>query len=253
MINGDRVLTVVIGRAGSKGLPGKNAMPLAGRPMVCHTIEDALNAETVDRVIVSTDGDAIAAAAESMNVEVIHRPTHLANDSATVDSAVRHAVDTIAGDEHVVVILYANVPLRADDLIDRAVRELASSGADSVQSYSVVGKHHPYWMVTLTDDHRVQPHVKNTVYRRQDLPKLFIPDGGVIAVTRTSLFTVIEGQPHGFLGKDRRGIVSPPGTVVDVDDAMDFALAEAVLRTTKEKGTTDAHGWTRMKKRVTIT
>jgi len=109
------------------------------------------------------------------------------------------------------------------------VCELSASGADSVQSYSTVGKHHPYWMVTLDEAHRVRQHVSNTVYRRQDLPKLFLPDGGVIAVTRESLFTVVEGQPHAFLGKDRRGIISPEGSVLDVDCTADFAMAQAMI------------------------
>lgn len=225
----EHVLAVIIGRAGSKGLPGKNALWLAGKPMICHTIDDALAAETVDHVIVSTDGDAIAEAAESIGVEVVRRPAALASDTATVDSAVRHAVETIQSRAAIIVILYANVPVRPDDLIDRAVRELIATGADSVQSYSDVGKHHPYWMVTLDDSHRVRQHVPNTVYRRQDLPKLFLPDGGVIAVTRPSLFTVVEGQPHAFLGNDRRGIISPYGSVMDVDGAIDMRVAEALL------------------------
>src|SRR5436190_22436125 len=89
------VLAVIIGRAGSKGLPGKNSRLLAGRPMIAHTIDDALSARTVDRVIVSTDGEAIAVAAAAMGVEVVPRPAILASDTATVDSAVRHAVESI--------------------------------------------------------------------------------------------------------------------------------------------------------------
>jgi CMP-N,N'-diacetyllegionaminic acid synthase len=226
-------LAVIIGRAGSQGLPGKNAREIAGRPMICHTIEDALSAETVDRVVVSTDGDAIAAAAESMGVEVIRRPAHLANDTATVDAVVRHAIQTLAALDTDIVILYANVPVRPNGLIDLAVRDLQATGADSVQSYSAVGKHHPYWMVTLDDSHQVRPFIANTVYRRQDLPRLYLPDGGVIAVRRESLFTIIDGQPHAFLGRNRCGIISP-GPVVDVDDEMDFAVAEAMLQRTKD-------------------
>ncbi|MCA9285793.1 MAG: NTP transferase domain-containing protein, partial [Phycisphaerales bacterium] len=137
------VLAVVIGRAGSKGLPGKNARVVAGRPMVCHSIEDALQAESVDRVVVSTDGDAIAAAARGMGVEVVRRPAELAHDTATVDSAVRHAVEALDDPAPLIVVLYANVPVRPPGLIDRAVRLLRDSGADSVQSYASVGKHHP--------------------------------------------------------------------------------------------------------------
>jgi len=225
------VIAVIIGRAGSKGLPGKNARLLLGRPMVWYTIRDAKKAKLVDRIIVSTDCEEIKRIAREENLAVIDRPPELAGDTATVDAAVRHAIETDGGDEPIIVILYANVPVRPDDLIDRAVRMLVDNkGADSVQSYCDVGKHHPYWMVRLDDEHRIAPHHPNTVYRRQDLPELFLPDGGVIAVCRESLFTVVEGEPHAFLGKHRRGIRTEAGDVVDVDSQIDLDLAEVSLK-----------------------
>lgn len=229
MTNHPVVLVVIIGRAGSKGLPHKNALPIAGCPMICHTITDARQAACVDRIIVSTDGDDIARAAQSMGILVIRRPDELADDHATVDAAVRHAVDSANLEADIIVILYANVPVRPDGLIDRAVRCLLDTGADSVQSYSGVGKYHPHWMVTMNDEGKITPHVRNTVYRRQDLPPLLIPDGGVIAVRRESLFQVDPEQPHAFLGSDRRGIENPAGSVVDVDTKADFDHAESIL------------------------
>ncbi len=229
---GHAALAVVIGRAGSRGLPGKNTRMLAGRPMICHTIEDARAAVTIDSVVVSTDGDAIAAAAEAMSVPVVRRPAALAGDTATVGAAVRHAVAECdpGGRERVIVILYANVPVRPRGLIDRAVSLLLDTGADSVQSYAAVGKHHPYWMVSLDADHAVTPFCESPIDRRQDLPRLLIPDGGVIAVTRASLMAAGEHDPpHAFLGADRRGIRTAPGEVLDVDTAHDLAVAEALL------------------------
>ncbi|MDZ4829969.1 MAG: acylneuraminate cytidylyltransferase family protein [Phycisphaerae bacterium] len=225
----EEILAVIIGRAGSKGLPGKNARILAGRPMVCHTVEHALAATSVDRVIVSTDGEEIAAAARAMGVEVSMRPAHLSDDRATVDSAVRHAVETCGSLAEIVVILYANVPIRPDGIVDRAIATLRSTGSDSVQSYERPGKYHPFWMVTLGAAGEVRQWQSNAVYRRQDLPPCHMPDGGVIVVRRASLFNVVEGQPHAFLGSDRRGIENPHGAVVDVDTMLDFTVAEAML------------------------
>ncbi len=164
-----------------------------------------------------------------MDVPVIDRPAHLAHDTAPVSGAVRHAVETIRATEDVVVILYANVPVRPDGLIDRAVRRLRESGADSVQSYAAVEKHHPYWMVALDEDGHVAAHHPNRVDRRQDLPPLFLPDGGVIAVARASLLAAPAGDPHAFLGRDRRGIETAPGSVIDIDGPRDLLVAEAVL------------------------
>lgn len=231
MISQTGVLAVVIGRAGSKGLPGKNSLKLAGKPMICHTIEHAKAAQCVTRLIVSTDGGKIASAARNMDIEVISRPTELATDTATVSDVVKHALEQCNSDEAVIVVLYANVPIRPADLIDRAVDLLITTQADSVQSYSDVSKHHPFWMCSIDDENRISAYVENAIDRRQDLPELFLPNGGVIAVTKTSLQTAgTEDGPHAFLGNDRRGIQTPPGSVIDIDDAADFVLAEAILK-----------------------
>ena len=89
-------IAVIVGRSGSKGLPGKNSLPLAGRPMIVHSIEDARESKYVDRVVVSTDGDEIAGAARSVGAEVVMRPPILSNDHASVDAAVRHAIESTA-------------------------------------------------------------------------------------------------------------------------------------------------------------
>ena len=228
------VLAVVIGRAGSKGLPRKNALPVCGVPMIAHTIRFARASRSVARTIVSTDGDEIAAIARDEGIEVFLRPAQLANDTATVDSAVRHAVNACGSRAEIIVILYGNVPVRPADLADRAVERLVASGADSVQSYYRVGKTHPYWMSRLDADGRVGQFVENRIYRRQELPPLFMPDGGVIAVRRASLFDVREGEPHAFFGRDRRGIETREGDVIDVDTAVDMAVAEAIIASRSE-------------------
>lgn len=240
MIDGTRVLVVIIARAGSKGLPGKNARELAGRPMITHSIDHARECTLADRIVVSTDGEAIANAARAEGIEVVARPADLAGDTATVDSAVRHAVETLDDPADVIVLLYGNVPIRPAGLIDRAVRALIEHDADSVQSYAPVGKHHPYWMVRLDEDGRVSPFIENTVYRRQDLPRLQLPDGGVIAVTRKSLFTVDAAHPHAFLGRKRHGVTNDEGAVVDIDHAIDLAVAEAMLRSRRSPSEANA-------------
>ena len=222
-----KAIAVIIARAGSKGLPGKNALTLAGRPIVSYSIDHARAADRVGRILVSSDCPTVIAAAQTERVETILRPAELADDVATVDAAVRHAV---ADDpSSCVVILYGNVPVRPPGLIDCALAVLAESGADSVQSYAPVGKYHPFWLVKLDENGAVQQFIANQVYRRQDLPPLYVPDGGVIAVSRKALFTVAEGDPHAFLGSDRRGIVNEAGAVMDIDGPADLALAESAL------------------------
>ncbi len=222
-----QALAVIIGRAGSKGFPGKNTRLLAGLPVVLHSIRHARTARCVAHIRVSTDSRELANAARQAGVEVIDRPAHLATDTATVADAVRHAV----GDHPapVIVVLYANVPVRPDDLIDRAVDFLLRTGADSVQSYSPVGKSHPYWQVAIDADARIAPFIENSIDRRQDLPPLYLPDGGVIALQRHLLNAPSRDNPHAFLGSDRRAICNPEGSVVDIDSEHDFLLAQALI------------------------
>jgi CMP-N-acetylneuraminic acid synthetase len=234
----DGALAIVLARAGSKGLPHKNSLPLAGKPMARWTLDHALFSSRVTRVAVSTDSPAVKQVALELGVEVVDRPPQLAHDAATVDDAARHAVLELEhrharGDRlcRHLVLLYANVPLRPDDLTDRALEKLAATGCDSVQSVCPVGKNHPYWMKRLEGPQgdQLQMYEPNNIYRRQDLPPVYMLDGGVIAVTRDALFTTRPGEPHAFLGRDRRAVLTRPGEVVDVDDALDLAVAQALL------------------------
>jgi len=239
-------IAIVLARAGSRGLPGKNVAPVAGRPCLVWTLEAALASRRVRRVVVSTDDERAAMVALGMDCEIVRRPASLAGDDASVDAAARHALEQChASPTDAVAILYASVPVRPPGLIDRAVERVLATGCDSVQSYVRVGKFHPWWTVRLIEDGAsddpeqgmVRPWegdvLNHGVYRRQDLPPAFVPDGGVIAVTRRALMLEIPGVepgPHAFLGADRRGIATEPGEVIDVDSRIDLLVADALLR-----------------------
>jgi N-acylneuraminate cytidylyltransferase len=228
-------LAVILARAGSQGLPTKNAMPVAGKPMLSWTIEHALGAQSLDQVVLSTDGAELAEIGRGKGVAVIERPPSLASETATVDAAARHAVQCVESDDRckyrMVTILYANVPVRPGDLTDRALAKLEETGADSVQSVTPVGTSHPYWMKQMGGEagDAVAQWTPNQVYRRQDLPAAYLLNGGVLAVTRQSLFRKVPGQPHAFLGDDQRAVVTEAGEVVDVDTELDRRFAETIL------------------------
>ncbi len=233
-------VAIILARAGSKGLPQKNVLPLGGRPMVAWSMEHALQSKSIKQVVLSTDGAAIAAVGRQLNVQVIERPAELAHDTATVADAARHALVTIESRLQTtfadgVVILYGNVPIRPADLSDRALEKLTGTGCDSVQSVCAVGKMHPYWMRKLVGNEgdQLESFIENSVDRRQDLPPVYMLDGGLIALRREVLLRSAGEHAHAFLGSDRRAIVTQPGEVVDVDTKLDWHLAEAIL---KERG-----------------
>lgn len=241
-------IAIVLARGGSKGLPRKNALSIAGRPCIEWTIGHAVESMMVGEIIVSTDDAELRAIAGAWGprsggrVRVHQRPAELAGDTATVDSAARDALVRSGLDappQRPVVILYGNVPVRPAGLIDRAVGRLLASGADSVQSYAPVGKYHPWWMVRVDPvKGLVRPWegevLNHGVFRRQDLPPAHVPDGGVLVVTRAALMLEIPGVaagPHAFFGRqDRRaGVLTQEGEVVDIDSRTDMLVAEALL------------------------
>ncbi len=238
-------LCIILARAGSKGVPGKNTAPLAGRPCIAWTIDFALRSTSISNpanILLSTDDPHAARLGTDMGCTLIARPSHLASDTATIDDAARHAV--AAHETHIrhmwpgpIVILYANVPIRPADLLDRAIHTLTTTNCHSVQSFSHVGKHHPWWTVRIDEHSRLAPWEGDTLfhntYRRQLLPPAYIPDGGILALTRSSLFHQIPNippGPHAFLGTDRRAITTNEGDVIDIDTPLDLAVADALLR-----------------------
>lgn len=239
-------LAIILARAGSRGVPGKNWAIVGGKPCVAWTIEAAQQAKCVDRVIVSTDSPEVSSIARDLGAEVHDRPTSLATDTATVDDAARCALSWAdpGGTINEVVILYANVPVRPEGLVDRAIKVLRESGCDSVQSYCRVGKHHPWWTVRVDENGNVDPWqgevLYHGVYRRQDLPPAYVPDGGVVAVATRSLLSGREvgSGPHAFLGMRRRGVTTREGEVIDIDSRVDLKVADVVLRDRVEDPTT---------------
>lgn len=131
------VIAIIPARGGSKGIPRKNVIDMAGAPLVAHSIAHAADSRHVDRVVVSTDDDEIAAVSQAHGAEVVRRPDPLGSDLATSESALIHALDTIVDggtDPDLIVFLQATSPLRRPDDIDRAVEQLRSNEADSLFS-----------------------------------------------------------------------------------------------------------------------
>jgi CMP-N,N'-diacetyllegionaminic acid synthase len=229
-------LGVILARAGSRGLPDKCVRPLLGRPLIEYTFDHALASKGLTASVLTTDSPPARELAERRGIEVIERPPELASAKATVDAAARHAVTVWEGRHRqkvdVVVLLYGNIPVRSVGVVDRAIEHLLGSGASSVRTVVPAGRHHPDWSHRLEGDRLVQFR-QNSIYRRQDLEPLYYHDGAVVVVTRQALFDALKtpDDAHAFFGRDRRAIVQAQHDAVDVDEAFDLYVAEAVLRT----------------------
>jgi CMP-N,N'-diacetyllegionaminic acid synthase len=213
------VVGLIPARAGTRG---KNLWELGGKPLVAWAIESARAAETLTRVVVSTDSAQVAAVARDEGVEVLDRPAELAADDTPMLPAIRHAIDAIGGAD-VLVLLQPTSPLRRGEHVDAAVRLLLESGADSV--VSVVEVPHRYRPVSLMelDGDRLVPLVADAPARRQDKPVVYARNGPAVLALRP------DRLGDSLYGGDCRAYVMAERDSVDVDDPDDLRLAEVWL------------------------
>ncbi|HEY5153464.1 MAG TPA: acylneuraminate cytidylyltransferase family protein [Acidimicrobiales bacterium] len=224
-----RALGLIPARGGSQGVPGKNLRPLAGRPLLAYTARDAL-ASGLDRVVLSTDDEAIATVGRELGLDVpFLRPAELATSEAPTLGVVRHAIDVLAaaGDDYdAVCLLQPTSPVRAPGLIDECLARLAASGADSVVTVRPVPlEFHPDWVYHLDADGglALASGAAEPVTRRQDLTAAYHRDGAVY-VTRTEVVQAGSLYGHRVVG------VVAAGPSVNIDTEDDFRRAEALAQ-----------------------
>ena len=224
------VLGVVPARGGSKGVPRKNIRRLAGWPLLWYTIEAAQRAQSLDRIVVSTDDPEIAQVARDGGAEVIMRPAAFATDEAPTELALIHAVETLAQTGYrpeAVVTLEPTSPLRSPELIDRCVRELQRTGADAVLSVIETRE----CLGRLDGGGRFEYLIKDQPRRRQDRQPLY-KESSTVYVTRTA--TLLERR--SVLGERLHAVVAAPEEAVDINTEIDFLIVEALLHTRSPHG-----------------
>lgn len=234
------ILGVIPARAGSKRLKGKNVLPLMGRPMICHTIDHVRKSALIDRVVCSTDSTETARIAKRNGCEVIRRPKNISQDHSRLEDALIHAIDYLEQKDgykaDIVVILLPNIPIRQNGIIDKVVKRLIATKADSVFTVENVGKHHPLWMVKKGKDDKMVRYVASSVFRGQDLPPLYINNGAVWAVWSGVLKKKIERSTnYSQFGKDMRIIIQDRYNSIDIDDKYDLLLAEAIMKNGRKR------------------
>jgi CMP-N-acetylneuraminic acid synthetase len=203
---------------------------LLNKPLIAYTIEHARGCPYVDRVIVSTEDDRIAKVSQKWGAEVPYRrPASLARDSSGTIDVLLHALDWIKKREgrtyDIVVLLHATTPLRNVADVRLSIEKLVDSKADNV--FSVAAAHrNPYFnMVEMDDRGRVSLVKEGHFKTRQAAPRVFELNSSVY-VWWTQTLREKKGL---FLPKTALHLM-PKERSVDIDDAIDFALAETMLR-----------------------
>jgi CMP-N-acetylneuraminic acid synthetase len=223
------VLGVIPARGGSKGIPHKNLRQVGGRSLLSYTADAVRASRRLTRVVVSTDDEAIAAAARDLGLEVpFMRPAELAADDTPMLPVLQHAAASMAAvgcAADAVVLLQPTSPLRRAEHIDRAVDLLESSGADSV--VTVVEVPHQFNPVSVMrlDGERLVPFLDGpSLLRRQDKPRVLARNGPAVLVVRSAVLAA-----GSLYGNDIRPLVMGAEESLDVDTPIDLELVEHFL------------------------
>lgn len=213
-------LGVIPARGGSKGVPGKNIRPVAGVPLVVHTIRAAGRSELLDRFVVSTDSPEIATVARAAGAEVVERPAELAGDESPTEDALLHAVDALGVEPRFVVTLEPTSPLRRAETIDACIAKALELDADSVMTVApttdVLGVVEDGLFVPLDP---AQP-------RRRQLRRSLYRESSTVYVTALSHLR----QTRLVVAPRTHAVAITAEEAIDVNTEADLAAADALVR-----------------------
>jgi len=218
-------LAIIPARGGSKRLPRKNILDLAGKPLIAWSIEAGLNSKYIDKVIVSSDDAEILDISKQYNAQIIVRPNYLASDTATTFDAIKHTIDNVEQYDYI-VLLQATSPLRNNQHIDEAIELLESKNADAVVSVCEMD-HSPLWSNTLDESLSMQGFLKDEVLnkRSQDLEKYFRLNGAIYICKTDELLE----EKSFFLKKSIFAYMMDRESSVDIDEEIDFKIVKVLL------------------------
>jgi CMP-N,N'-diacetyllegionaminic acid synthase len=231
------VVCVIPARGGSKGLPGKNIKTFCGKPLIAHTIEQAKQARYIDRVIVSTEDEAIAKISLEYSAEVpFIRPMELAEDSVATVDVLLHAIHWLEYKQYrfdILVLLHTTTPLRSVEDIDHCITLLVEEKADNV--FSVTEAHrNPYFnMVEISKNGYAALAKQGNFTTRQAAPLIYDMNSSIYVWWKE----LLKEKKKIFLDKTKI-YVMPKERSIDIDDHIDFKIAEMMMteRNNNERG-----------------
>lgn len=227
------VLGIIPARSGSKRVPNKNIREVGGKPLIAHTIEQADSSSVLDRCLISTDDEEIAAVAREYNGDIpFLRPDHLATDTASSADVVAHALERIHEQGYeptIVVLLQVTTPFRTSTDIDEAIKKLQQ--LPEARSLVAVTEHRnpPEWAFEIDDDGCLQSHFSeydmwdDGPNRSQETTPLYHPNGAVFAARADPFLEDPE-----FYKQPTIPYEMPAERSLDIDEPYDLEIARAL-------------------------
>ena len=225
MLNDKTFLVIIPARGGSKRLPRKNVLELAGKPLIVWSIEAGLKSKYIDKVVVTSDDDEILSISKEYGAEIIKRPDYLANDTAKTFDAIKHTIENMQKCDYI-VLLQPTSPLRNEFHIDEAIELLELKKADAVVSVCEM-EHSPLWSNTLPKDDNMNNFLKDEVLnkRSQDLETYYRLNGAIYICKTEKLLS----EESFFLKDNIFAYKMDRLNSVDIDEEIDFKIAKSLI------------------------
>jgi CMP-N-acetylneuraminic acid synthetase len=230
------VLALVPARGGSKGIPDKNVRPLAGQTLLQYAAQAASASGVVDRSVLSTDSERVAAEGRRAGLEVpFIRPVALAQDDTPMLPVIEHALDALAESgwtPEIVVLLQPTSPLRTGAQIRAAVQALRDTRADSVVTVVELPRHLSPDYVMRIEEGRLVPFLPEgtRITRRQDARPAFVRDG-----TAYVFWTRTLRETRSIYGGRCHPLVVAAHESITIDTPDDWEAAERRLAGTAQR------------------
>jgi CMP-N-acetylneuraminic acid synthetase len=221
-----KYLAIIPARGGSKRLPNKNILNLNGKPLIVWSIEAAKKSKYIDDIVVTSDSDKILEIAKKNNIIALKRPEKLATDCATTVDVIRNVIENMNEKYEYLVLLQPTSPLRNEKHIDEAIELLETKKADAIISVCEM-EHSPLWSNVLPDDLSMKNFLRKDIKnkRSQDLEKYYRINGAIY-ISKIDKFLK---QNTLFLDENIYAYIMNRKSSVDIDDEIDFKLAEVLL------------------------
>lgn len=218
-------LAIIPARAGSKRLKDKNITDLCGRPLIAYTIEAAIDSELFDKVVVSTDSELYADISKSYGADILMRGESLSNDTATSFMVIKDALSKCDDSYDYFVLLQPTSPLRSSTHIKEAVQRFEENIKKFDFLVSMKESEHPKALCNPIEDDMSLKFFDSdfSSYRRQAF-KDYAPNGAIF-IARPDAYL---SQKH-FFGSKAMAYIMNAEDSIDIDNAIDLALAKAVL------------------------
>lgn len=181
-----KIVSIIPARGGSKGLPGKNIIDLAGKPLIAWTIESSLKSKYILKTIVTSDDDKILDISKQYGAETIKRPESLALDTTPTEPVIGHVFKSLDNIEQYdyLILLQPTSPLRDEKDIDEAIELLIEKNASALISTKKIDN--KILKAFKNDENGYLEGISNNEYpfmRRQDLPEVYMPNGAIYIIS----------------------------------------------------------------------